>query len=67
MFNVGAPFDHLSQDAKRVCFDRTGEFNVLDNIEPTFAQFDLRDIGLRAFEPLGDILLSQPGAVQIEP
>jgi hypothetical protein len=37
MFNVGAPFDHLSQDAKRIGFDCTSEFDVLDNVEPTFA------------------------------
>ena len=63
VISTGGLLDHLAQDADRVGFDRTGKLNVLDDVEPPFAQLDLRDIGLRALEPRSDIFLSQPCAL----
>ncbi len=54
--------DHLAQDANGVGLDGLRKFNVLDHVEPTLAQLDLRDIGLRPLELSGDIFLPKPGA-----
>jgi hypothetical protein len=38
--------NHLAQDADAVRLDCSREFNVLNHVEPTLAQFDFRDVAL---------------------